>query len=209
MIPLPGFICSSIHVPRHLKGTGQLSPPHLGVNNWSGRKTCLHSRTCSSSGQEGDVISYQRGGWVILCEHPELAQRHCLSQPPHLLSHIFLICMWGWGEEGIKASGDICQLSSLIKELMRFSLWLLLREPIPALTERGLCVFFCLWNRDKFNFSIKLQLMCFQASVGLFSSSKLSSCQLMPKKECFQTRRRTIQELPAGHLQWQEFYQRV
>lgn len=167
----------------------------------------MHSHTRFSSGQEGDVISYQRGGLVILCKYPELAQRHCLSQPPHLLSHVFLICMWGWREEGIKAAGDICQLSSLIKELMRFSLWLLLREPIPALTERGLCVFFCLWNRDKFNFSIKLQLMCFQASVGLFSSSKLSSCQLMPKKEYFQTRRRTIQELPAGHLQWQEFYQ--
>lgn len=43
----------------------------------------------------------------------------------------------GGGEEAV---GDICQLSSLIKEFMRFTLCLLSREPIPALTERGVCL---------------------------------------------------------------------
>ena len=76
-----------------LNWDGSVFPPHLGVDNWCRRKTYLHSPTCFSPGQEGDVISYQQGGLVILCKHPELAQRHCLSQPPHVLSHVFLICM--------------------------------------------------------------------------------------------------------------------
>ena len=144
---------------------------------------------CFSLGQEGDVISYQRDGLIILCQHPQLSQQCCLSQPPQLLSHCLPHLHMGVGRGGKKAVGDIRQLSSLIKELMKFTIWLLAGEPIPALTEGGPCLFFCLWNRDDFNFSIKLQLICFQASVGLLLSSKLSSCQLMPKTEYFQTRR--------------------
>lgn len=137
------------------------------------------------------MISYQRDGLIILCQHPPLSQQCCLSQPPPLLSRCLPHVHVGMGRGGKKAVGDICQLSSLIEELMKFTTWLLAGEPIPALTKGGPCLVFCLWNRDDFNFSVKLQLICFQASVGLFLSSKLSSSQLMPKTQYFQTRRLT------------------
>lgn len=95
-----------------------------------------------SLGQEGDVISYQRDGLIILRQHPPLSQQCCLSQPPPLLSHCLPHVHVGMGRGGKKGVGDICQLSSLIEELMRFTTWLLAGEPIPALTKGGPCLLF-------------------------------------------------------------------
>lgn len=72
-----------------------------------------------------------------MCKRCQLSQKQCLSRPPQLLSRCLpQLHMEGGGNRG-KGSWDICQLPSLIKELMRFTLCLLSREPIPSLTEGG------------------------------------------------------------------------
>lgn len=72
-----------------------------------------------------------------------------LADLPSHWGIVSLACTWGGGlGGGEKAVGDICELSSLIKELMRFTTWLLSREPIPALTEGGVCCSFFVFGTN-------------------------------------------------------------
>lgn len=112
---------------------------------------------------------------------------NALADLPSCWAVVSLTCTW-WG--GKRGKGSWETFVSFLVWLKSWwgSLFVCFQENQFQHLGRGTSQLFCLRNQHDLKFSIKLQLMCFQASVGLFLSSKFSSWQLIPRTECFQMR---------------------
>lgn len=183
---------SSTHVLRHHK-LPQFSffPPSLGVDSWCRKKRHLLGPTHFSPWQEREVIYYQHEGFIVLCKRGQLVLAALPQQTSPVAQPLSPSVAQGWVE------GEKRQLGTFVSFLVRLKSWwgslfgCFEENRFRHLTKEGCVLLFCLRNWHSFNFSIKLQLMCFQASVGLFLSLKFSSCQLIPRTDYFQMRRWT------------------
>lgn len=119
------------------------SPKLLGsISDAGGRGLCWAPHTFPFGKREMWLTIGLVDSFILLCNVscPCSVPLADLPVAEPLSPSVARVCVGG-ARGGEKAVGDICQLSSLIKELMRLTMRLLWREPIPALTKRYVSVF--------------------------------------------------------------------